>query len=210
MYYGYHRVSTTEQNADRGITGIETFCKEHNYTLEKVFVDKTSGKTTDRPRYVVLKEDVLREGDTLILYELDRLARSKKLITKELQYFESKGVRVMCLDIPSTCIELSNQTDSMNRLITETINKVIIEIYSMQAESEMIRREKRQAEGIAAKKARGDWNDYGRQRVMPLDEFAKYYKKVENGEIGSLALQRKLHMAKSTYFKYVKELKNSQ
>lgn len=56
MYYGYHRVSTKEQNLDRGIKGIEDFCKSRNYDLKKVFVDKMSGKTFDRPRYTVLKE----------------------------------------------------------------------------------------------------------------------------------------------------------
>ena len=79
MYYGYHRVSTKEQNLDRGIKGIEDFCKSRNYDLKKVFVDKMSGKTFDRPRYTVLKEDVLRKGDTLIIYELDRLARNRRL-----------------------------------------------------------------------------------------------------------------------------------
>ena len=50
MFYGYHRVSTKEQNLERGIKGIEDFCKSRNYKLEKVFVDKMSGKTVDRPR----------------------------------------------------------------------------------------------------------------------------------------------------------------
>ena len=44
MYYGYHRVSTKEQNIDRGIEGIKAFCKNHNYPLHKVFIDKISGK----------------------------------------------------------------------------------------------------------------------------------------------------------------------
>ena len=50
MFYGYHRVSTKEQNLERGIKGIEDFCKSRNYKLEKVFVDKMSGRTIDRPR----------------------------------------------------------------------------------------------------------------------------------------------------------------
>lgn len=58
----------------------------------------------------------------------------------------------MILDIPTTTIDLPDEADSMNKLITETINKVIIEIYAMQAETEMQRREKRQREGIEAKK----------------------------------------------------------
>lgn len=210
MYYGYHRVSTKEQNLDRGVDGIKSFCEKHNYPLQKVFVDKTSGKTIDRPRYTVLKEDVLREGDTLIIYELDRLARNKKAISDELRYYEDHGIRVMILDIPTTTIDLPNEADSMNKLITETINKVIIEIYAMQAETEMQRREKRQREGIEAKKARGEWEAYGRKRVMSADEFAKHYIRVERDEIGSRALMRELKMKESTYFRYVKEYKNNK
>ena len=54
MFYGYHRVSTKEQNLDRGVDGIKSFCEKHNYPLQKVFVDKISGKSFDRPRYTVL------------------------------------------------------------------------------------------------------------------------------------------------------------
>lgn len=207
MIYGYHRVSTREQNLDRGVKGIQEFCDKNNYHLEKIFVDKMSGKTFDRPRYTVLKEDVLRKSDILIIYELDRLARNKKGICDELRYFEEKGIRVMILDIPTTTLSLPKETDSMNRLITETINKVIIEIYAMQSETEMQRKEKRQREGIKAKKERGEWDDYGRKRIMSATDFARHYKKVENGQIGSLELMRKLNMKKATYFRYVKEYK---
>lgn len=208
MYYGYHRVSTKEQNLDRGVKGIEDFCKHKNYPLQKIFLDKMSGKTFDRPRYTVLKEDVLRTGDTLILYELDRLGRNKKEIIDELRYYEDHDIRVMFLDIPTSTIDLSEESDSMNKLITDTINKVVIEIYAMQAETELQRKEKRQREGIEAKKARGEWDDYGRHRVMSAEEFAKQYKKVEQGKIGSLELMRQLKMKKSTYFKYVNEYRN--
>ena len=207
MFYGYHRVSTREQNLDRGVDGIQKFCEQHNYPLQKIFVDKISGKTFDRPRYTVLKEDVLREGDTLIVYELDRLARNKKAICEELRYYEEHGIRVMILDIPTTTIELPDNADKMNKLITETINKVIIEIYAMQAETELQRKEKRQREGIEEKRLHGNWDEYGRQRIMSAKEFAKHYKKVVSGEIGSLELMRELKMKKATYFRYVKEYK---
>lgn len=207
MFYGYHRVSTKEQNLDRGIDGIKLFCEKHNYPLQKVFVDKISGKTFDRPRYTVLKEDVLREGDTLVIYELDRLARNKKAICDELRYYEEHGIRVMILDIPTTTIELPEEADKMNKLITETINKVIIEIYAMQAETEMQRREKRQREGIEEKRLHGNWEEYGRKRVMSAKDFAKHYQKVINGELGSLELMRELKMKKATYYRYVNEYK---
>lgn len=210
MFYGYHRVSTKEQNLDRGIKGIEDFCKNRNYELKRIFVDKMSGKNFDRPRYTVLKEDVLREGDTLIIYELDRLARNKKAICDELRYYEENGIRVMILDIPTTTIELPEEADSMNKLITETINKVIVEIYAMQAETEMQRKEKRQREGIEEKRLHGNWEEYGRRRVMPAKKFAKYYNRVEKGEIGTLEMMRELNMSKSTYFRYVNEYKNSK
>lgn len=84
MYYGYHRVSTKQQHLDRGIKAIKEFCKERNYPLEKIFTDKISGKSFDRPRYLVLKEDVLRKGDTLIIHELDRLARTRRGLQKNL------------------------------------------------------------------------------------------------------------------------------
>ena len=170
MYYGYHRVSTKEQNLDRGIKGIEDFCKQKNYPLQKIFLDKISGKSFNRPRYTVLKEDVLRDDDTLILYELDRLGRNKKEIINELRYYEVHDIRVMFLDIPTSTIDLSEESDSMNKLITDTINKIVIEIYAMQAETELQRKEKRQREGIEAKKARGEWDNYGRHRVMSPEE----------------------------------------
>ena len=207
MFYGYHRVSTKEQNLERGIKGIEDFCKSRNYKLEKVFVDKMSGRTVDRPRYTVLKEDVLREGDTLIIYELDRLARDKKAISNELRYYDEHNIRVMILDIPTTTIELPEEADKMNKLITETINKVIIDVYAMLAETELQRKTKRQQEGLIAMKERGEWDNYGRHRIMSLPDFEKEYQNVKDGKIKSLELMRKLNMKKSTYFKYVREIK---
>ena len=207
MYYGYHRISTKEQHLDRGIKGIEDFCKSRGLKLEKIFTDKMTGKETYRPRYTVLKEDVLREGDTLIIYELDRLARTKKLIAEELRYYSEKGIRVMILDIPTTTIDIPEHSDTMFKLVMETVNQLIIEIYSMQAQTEIERKEKRQREGIAAKKARGEWDDYGRPRIMSADEFAKNYQHVVDGDIGSLELMRKLGLHRDTYFRYVREYK---
>lgn len=195
-----------EQNLERGIKGIEDFCKSRNYKLEKVFVDKMSGRTVDRPRYTVLKEDVLREGDTLIIYELDRLARDKKAISNELRYYDEHNIRVMILDIPTTTTDLPD-ADAMNKLIVETINKVIIDVYAMLAETELQRKTKRQQEGLIAMKERGEWDNYGRHRVMSLPDFEKEYQNVKDGKIKSLELMRKLNMKKSTYFKYVREIK---
>ena len=66
-FYGYNRVSSKEQHLDRGREKIQAFCQEHGYHLERIFEDKQTGRNFDRPRYIVLKEDVLRPGDTLIV-----------------------------------------------------------------------------------------------------------------------------------------------
>ena len=60
--YGYHRTSTREQHLDRGIKEITTYCEQNNLELEKIFTDQQIGKNFNRPRYQVLKEDVLRAG----------------------------------------------------------------------------------------------------------------------------------------------------
>lgn len=76
--YGYHRTSTREQHLDRGIREIWQYCEGHEMDLKNIFTDQQTGKNFDRPRYIVLVEDVLRPGDVLVITELDRLGRNKK------------------------------------------------------------------------------------------------------------------------------------
>lgn len=71
--YGYHRTSTREQHLDRGIKVITAYCEQNNLGLEKIFTDQQTGKNFNRPRYQVLKEDVLRAGDELIITDLPQL-----------------------------------------------------------------------------------------------------------------------------------------
>ena len=92
--YGYHRTSTKEQHLDRGITEINEYCKSNNLELEKIFTDQQTGKNFNRPRYTIMKEDVLREGDELIITEVDRLGKNKRETLKELQYYRDNGIRV--------------------------------------------------------------------------------------------------------------------
>ena len=75
--YGYHRTSTREQHLDRGIAEITAYCESNNLSLEKIYTDQQTGKNFNRPRYTILKEDVLRSGDELIITEVDRLGCNK-------------------------------------------------------------------------------------------------------------------------------------
>ena len=129
--YGYHRTSTREQHLDRGIKEITTYCEQNNLELEKIFTDQQTGKNFNRPRYQVLKEDVLRAGDELIITEVDRLGRNKQETLKELQYYRD---------------------NAMARMLMETINNMLIELYAAMAQAEIEKKEKRQREGIDSKR----------------------------------------------------------
>lgn len=207
-YYGYNRVSTKEQHLDRGSDAIKSFCKSQGYPLVKIFEDKQTGRDFYRPRYIVLKEDVIQTGDTIIIPEYDRLGRADET-KQELEYFKAKGIRIIFLDIPTTQIDISSMTDEMSKTIMACINDMLISFYDLMARTELQRKKKRQKEGIEAKKARGEWADYGRPRIMAAEEFSKHYKRVIDGEIGSLALMRELKLNRDTYFRYVREYKQN-
>lgn len=205
--YGYHRTSTREQHLDRGVTEITDYCSVNNLELEKIFTDQQTGKNFNRPRYTIMKEDVLRAGDELIVTEVDRLGRNKQETLKELQYYRDNGIRVKILELPTTLMDLSEMDNSMARMIMETINNMLIELYATMAQAEIEKKEKRQKEGIKAKKARGEWDEYGRLAVMTLKDFAIEYKRVEAGEIRPFELMRKLGLSKATYYRYVNRLR---
>ena len=204
--YGYHRTSTKEQHLDRGITEIQNYCITNNLELEKIFTDQQTGKNFIRPRYQVLKEDVLRSGDELIITEVDRLGRNKQETLKELQYYRDNNIRVKILELPTTLMDISKLDNAMARMLMETINNMLIELYAAMAQAEIEKKEKRQKEGIQAKKERGEWDDYGRPAKMKLEDFAHEYLKVESGEIRPFEVMRKLGMSKTTFYRYVSRL----
>ena len=204
--YGYHRTSTQDQHLDRGIKEITDYCKANHIELSKIYTDQQTGKNFNRPRYQVLKEDILRAGDTLIVTELDRLGRNKKSTMKELQYYRDNNIRVMILELPTTCQDFSKLDNEMAKMLMETINNMLIELYAAMAESELNKKEKRQAEGIEAKKARGEWEDYGRPRALDLDTFRTEYQRVVSGELKPFQLMKELNLTKATYYRYVKQV----
>ena len=205
--YGYHRTSTREQHLDRGIKEITAYCEQNNLDLEKIFTDQQTGKNFNRSRYQVLKEDVLRAGDELIITEVDRLGRNKQETLKELQYYRDNGIRVKILELPTTLMDLSKLDNAMARMLMKTINNMLIELYAAMAQAEIEKKEKRQREGIDSKKSRGDWDDYGHPAVMPLEEFRKEYQEVIDGNIKPFELMKKLGMSKTTYYRYVSKVK---
>ena len=203
-YYGYHRVSTSEQKLDRGINEIERFGRERNIKIERIFTDKQSGRGFDRPRYQVMKEDVLRSGDVLIVTELDRLGRNKLQVVQELNYYKEKGIRVLILEIPTSFMDYSTFGNDTAKLLMEMANNIMIEIYATIAQQETEKRAMRQAQGIEAKRLNGDW-DFGRPRVLTMEEFAANYQKVLSGTVRPFDLMKQLKLSKPTYYRYKKQ-----
>ena len=205
--YGYHRTSTREQHLDRGITEITAYCEQNQLELERIFTDQQTGKNFNRPRYQVLKEDVLRSGDELIITEVDRLGRNKRDTLKELQYFRDHNIRVKILELPSTLMDISKLDNTMAQMLMETVNNMLIELYAAMAQAEIEKKEKRQRGGIEAKKARGDWDDYGRPSAIAIEDFKIHYQKVIDGQMRPTELMKQLGISKSTYYRYVERIK---
>ncbi|RXI70480.1 recombinase family protein [Clostridium tetani] len=213
-YYAYHRTSTTDQYLDRGINAINNFCKDRKIKLDaKIYTDQCTGKNFDRPAYKELKEQLLyqikenNEEVVLIVTELDRLGRNKTLTLHEIRELQDKGIRLMVLEIPTTLIDLSVKNNDMAKMMMETINNMLIEMYASFAHAEMEKRTKRQKEGIEAKKARGEWSDYGRPRVLAFEKFCKEYKRVLKGDLRPTECMKLLGINKSAYYRYRKEYK---
>ena len=141
----------------------------------------------------------------IILSELDRLGRDKAGTLKELQYYKETGVRIMILEIPTTLVDyaaLAGQKHDLSAMLMETVNNMLIEMYATLAHAEMQKREKRQQEGIQAKKAKGDWDNYGRPKAIDFEVFAAEYEKVKRGEMKPFECARSLGMKIPSFYGY--------
>ena len=154
----------------------------------------------------MLKDEILEEGDVLIVTELDRLGRNKEATLQELRFYKEHNIRVMVLELPTTLIDLSSMENSMARMMMETINNMMIELYASMAQAEIEKKEKRQREGIEAKKARGEWGDYGRPRKMTFEEFSTHYRSVQEGKKKPFELMRELGLSKPTFYRYKNQI----
>ena len=201
MIIGYCRVSTRDQDLTRQKESLKA------YGCEKIFEDEATGKNFNRPGYKDLKK-VLREGDTLVVHEFDRLGRNKKLTLKELQYFKDNGIKLVAFNLPFTDSE---------SLMAETINEIVIQLYTMMAQQEIETRAKRQREGIdnmslnkdGKKVSRKTGKLYGRQTIEYPKNWESVIQLVDNKQINNLAAMQMLGLKKTTYYKLLKEYKSN-
>ena len=166
MMYGYARVSTKDQNEDRQIEALTKYGVEEKY----IKTDKASGKDFNREKYQLLKNEILRPGDILVIKELDRLGRNMDDIKKEWQDLIKMGIDIEIIDTP--ILNTGNKTDLEKNLISN----IVFELLSYMAEKERIKIRTRQSEGIAAMK--------------DSKEYSKTYKN-KDGEIVEAHLKKK-------------------
>ena len=163
--YYYARVSSKEQNLDRQIVAFVSLGAQER----DIITDKESGKDLNRAGYQALKNAMLRRGDTLIIKSLDRLSRNKTDIKNELQYFRDNGIRLKVIDLPTTMMQLPEGQE----WVFDMVNNILIEVLGTIAEQERETIRKRQAEGIAAARAKG--KRLGRPRISVPENWSEVY-----------------------------------
>ena len=162
--YGYIRVSTREQNEDRQLIALcEMAVPEKN-----IFMDKQSGKDFNRPQYKKLVKK-LKPGDLLYIKSIDRLGRNYGEILEQWRILtKEKGIDIVVLDMP--LLDTRRGKDLMGTFLSD----IVLQVLSFVAENERTSIRARQAEGIAAAKARGV--KFGRPPTPLPDNFHQVHK----------------------------------
>lgn len=188
--YYYARVSSKDQHLDRQLAAFAAM----GATERDIITDKESGRDLNRSGYNALKTALLRRGDTLVIKSLDRLSRNKADIKNELQYFKDNGIRLKILDIPTTLIDYP----AGQEWVLDMVNNILIEVLSSIAMQERETIRQRQAEGIAAAKARG--KHMGRPKAKKPDNWTEVIALWRSGHITAAEAMRRTGVKRSTFY----------
>ena len=190
----YARVSSKEQNLDRQLAAFASL----GASERDIVTDKESGKDFNRQGYTALKTAMLRSGDTLVIKSLDRLSRNKADIKNELQFFKDQGIRLKVLDLPTTLIEYP----SGQEWVLDMVNNILIEVLSSIAQQERETIRQRQAEGIAAAKAKG--KHLGRPKLKVPSNWQQVYSDWKSGAITAKKAMELAQLKRNSFYKLVK------
>ena len=195
--YYYARVSSNNQNLDRQ---IERF-KELGADDRDIITEKKSGKNIDdREAYKAMRNQLLRQGDTLVISSIDRLGRNKNDIKNELEYYKENDIRVKILDIPTSMIDFPDNQE----WIRDMVNNILIEVLGSMAEQERENIRKRQAKGIAAAKKQGNVK-FGRPKVEKPNNWNDVVAKLNANEITAVKAIELTGLSKATFYRLLKE-----
>ena len=191
--YGYIRVSTREQNEDRQRLAMDQL----DIPPRNIFADKQSGKDFDRPQYQRLVRK-LRRDDLLYLHSIDRLGRNYREILDQWRLLtKEKGVDIVVLDMP--LLDTRRGKDLLGTFLSD----IVLQVLSFVAENERTNIRQRQAEGIAAAKAKGI--RFGRPPKPLPENFHSVYQRWKMGEITGTAAAKECGMSLAT-FRYRAEI----
>lgn len=190
--YGYVRISTKEQNEARQMIAMREFGVEEKY----IFIDKKSGKDFNRPQYLKLMRK-LRKNDTIVIKSIDRLGRNYDEIIEQWRVItKEKEAAIVVLDMP--LLDTQHGKDLAGTLIADIVLQLLS--YVAQTERELIKQ--RQAEGIAAAKARGV--HFGVVPKQKPKEYEECLQKWMKGGISARSAAKLLHVTHPTFLKWAR------
>ena len=185
--YGYIRVSSRDQNEDRQLIAL----KEVGVPQKNIYLDKQFGKDFNRPQYKKLLRK-LKKDDLLYIKSIDRLGRNYEEILQQWRVLtKEKGVDIVVLDMP--LLDTRRGKDLMGTFLSD----IVLQVLSFVAENERTNIRQRQAEGIAAAKAKGV--RFGRPPKPLPENFHSCYQRWKQGEITGTAAAKECGMPLATF-----------
>ena len=189
--FGYIRVSTQEQNEARQLAALAPY----DIPKRNIYLDKQSGKDFDRPAYCRMLRR-LKPGDLLYLKSIDRLGRNyDEIIVQWRSLTRDKGVDIKVLDMP--LLDTTYGKDLLGTFISD----IVLQLMSFCAQLERENILQRQAEGIAAAKARGV--RFGRPCAAFPEDFGELVAKWEHGALEFREILKQCGVCRSTFYKYL-------
>lgn len=193
ILFGYARVSSKEQNLDRQLIALYEF----GVSPEHVYQDKISGKDFDRPAYVRMMKKI-KPGDILVIKSIDRLGRNYDEILEQWRAItKEKHAEIVVLDMP--LLDTRYGKDLTGTLIADIVLQLLS--YVAQTEREFIRQ--RQAEGIAAAKARGV--SFGRPPIERPDNYDLVKEQWTTGMLSAREAGELLGVSYKTFLKWIND-----
>lgn len=198
MEYGYIRVSTREQNEDRQLIAL----KEYNISEKNIFMDKQSGKDFNRKQYKRLLKRI-KENDVIIVKSIDRLGRNYEEIIEQWRYITKiKKADIMVIDMP--ILDTRRGKDLMGTFLSD----IVLQVLSFVAENERDNIRQRQAEGIAAAKAKGI--KFGRPMIALPPNFYDVHRRWRNKELTLKQAAAECHLPATTFFNHAERLEGKR
>ena len=194
--YGYIRVSSKDQNEDRQLIALN----EVGVERKNIYLDKKSGKDFDRPQYKKLLRK-LKKDDLLYIKSIDRLGRNYEEILQQWRVLtKEKGIDIGVLDMP--LLDTRRGKDLMGTFLSD----IVLQVLSFVAENARTNIKQRQAEGIAAAKAKGV--KFGRPPLPLPDNFYEVHRAWRSKKLTLKEAANACNMPVGTFYGKARKFEN--